>query len=127
MKTIADLFQLVTRPALVTVLIAFFTVLTFAQGEKIGKVQQGLVGGAAVDEKVQEAYGLLKFNFRSGECTASLLRNGWAISAAHCAEVSDAARKPVPDPNRPAQNVLRPLNAMSITAAWGGGQTKRVT
>ena len=127
MKIIADLLRLITRPVLATVFTVFFITLTFAQDEKIGKVQQGLVGGKEVDEKVQEEYGLLKFEIGAGACTASLLRNGWAISAAHCADLTDASRNTMRDPSRPGQNVLRPLQDLSITAAWGGGQTKRVT
>lgn len=94
--------------------------------EKIGKVQQGLVGGREVDEKAQENYGLLRLDLGGPECSASLLRNGWAISAAHCVEVTDAKLQPTPDPNRPGQNMLRPLGAMQVKAAWDGGQTQKI-
>jgi hypothetical protein len=95
------------------------------KGEKIGKVQQGLVGGKEVDEKTQEAYGLLKFSMGDGTCSASLLRNDWAISAAHCVDAKDANDNPMRDPNRPGQNILRPINKYKLKAAWGGGQTKK--
>jgi hypothetical protein len=93
--------------------------------EKIGKVQQGLVGGKEVDEKTQEAYGLLKFDMGNGTCSASLLRNDWAISAAHCVDAKDGNGNTMSDPNRPGQNVMRPINKFKLKAAWGGGQTKK--
>ena len=92
-----------------------------------GKVQQGLVGGTEVDEKTQEAYGLLKLSDSSGSCTASLLRNDWAISAAHCVDATDANDNTMPDPNRPGQHILNPVGGFKIRANWGGGQTKRAT
>lgn len=49
----------------------------------LGKVSQPLVGGTVVDVDTREAYGLLTLNDR---CSASLLRNVWAITAAHCVD-----------------------------------------
>jgi hypothetical protein len=92
--------------------------------EKIGTVRQGLVGGKEIDEKTQEYYGLLKFDMGTGTCSASLLRNDWAISAAHCVDAKDAKGNTTPDPNRPGQNVMRPIGKFKLTAAWGGGQTR---
>ncbi len=94
--------------------------------ENIGKVQQGLVGGEEVSEKMQESYGLLSLD-SGGSCSASLLRNDWAISAAHCVDAKDTNDNPMKDPTRPGQNILKPIGGFSVKAAWGGGQTKRVT
>jgi hypothetical protein len=63
--------------ALVVMSVITFVGIASAQ-EETGKVQQGLVSGEEVSEKTQEAYGLLSL---SGTCSASLLRNDWAISA----------------------------------------------
>ena len=91
--------------------------------EKIGKVQQPLVGGEEVSEKTEEAYGLLRIN---NGCSASLLQNGWAITAAHCVDATDANGNKARDPARPGQNVLRPIAGMTFTARWGGGQSRIV-
>ncbi|RYX83326.1 trypsin-like serine protease [bacterium] len=98
-----------------------------AAQEPIGKVQQGLVGGELVTEKTQEAYGLLSLEDPSGGCSASLLRNGWAISAAHCVDAKDGNGNAMRDPARPGQNILRPVGGFEISAAWGGGQLKHAT
>lgn len=92
--------------------------------ENIGKVQQGLVGGKEVSERTQEALGLLTMRHSEGSCTASLLRNDWAILAAHCVEKEDADGDPIPDPNRPGQNLLVTVTKVKLTANWGGGQTQ---
>src|SRR2546426_6719270 len=63
--------------------------------ENIGKVQQGLVGGSVVSPADQERYGLVTL---SSGCSASLLRNNWAITAAHC--------------------VTGPENSVTLTANW---------
>lgn len=98
-----------------------------ASAEKIGTVRQGLVGGTEVSEKTQEAYGLLEFKMGGGSCSASLLRNDWAISAAHCVEAKDSKGRTMKDPNRPGQNVLRPMDRFRLKAVWGGGQSSKVT
>ena len=73
-----------------------------------------------------EDFGLLAYGDGSGSCSASLLRNDRVVSAAHCLELTDAARKPIPDPARPGQNMLRPLASMTLTAGWDPAQTRQV-
>ena len=109
--------------ALVVMSVITFVGIASAQ-EETGKVQQGLVSGEEVSEKTQEAYGLLSL---SGTCSASLLRNDWAISAAHCVDAKDADGNTIPDRNRPGQNVLNPISGIKVKAAWGGVQTKKAT
>ena len=93
--------------------------------EKTGTVQQPLVGGKPVSEGSQEAYGLLTISSSSGSCSASLLRNDWVITAAHCLEAKDATGNTMPDPARPRQNVLSPIGGINVRAAWSGGQSKK--
>jgi hypothetical protein len=86
----------------------------------IGTVRQPLVGGSIVGVDIQEEFGLLSLGNGTRAGSASLLRNNWAITAAHCVE--DVPR--VPDPSRPGQNMLSPLGGITLTAGWGGGQTQ---
>jgi len=90
--------------------------------ENVGTVRLPLVGGMAIDDDTQEQFGLLTLGSPGVSCTASLLRNGWAISAAHCVELKDPSGKPMPDPSRPGQNRLVPVGLVQVTANWGGGQ-----
>ncbi len=48
--------------------------------------------------------------------SASLLRNQWVISAAHCVDANDPAGNFVPDPVRPGQNMLKSTAGMILTA-----------
>ncbi len=75
--------------------ITFIGVVSAQEKENIGTVQQGLVGAAVVSPADQERYGLLTL---SSGCSASLLRNNWAITAAHC--------------------VTGPENSVTLTANW---------
>lgn len=90
----------------------------------IGKVRQPLVGGAVVSAEQQEEFGLLDL---SGSCSASLLRNEWAITAAHCVEASDANGNPMPDPDLPGQNLLNPIGDITLTARWNTTQERTAT
>ncbi|CAN5347532.1 hypothetical protein BH11PSE14_BH11PSE14_09000 [soil metagenome] len=82
--------------------------------EHLGTVRQALVGGTPVDEATQESYGLLSLN---GNCSASLLRNEWAITAAHCVDNADDRA-----PNGFRTNAD---DSADLHAEWGGGQDRR--
>ena len=85
--------------------------------------RQPLVGGTTVDEKTQENFGLLSLD---GSCSASLLRNDWVVTAAHCVE-TNGTTMPVPDPSRPGQFMLDAPSGMTVTANWDGGQDRTAT
>jgi hypothetical protein len=82
---------------------------------RLGTVSQPLVGGPAVDVNTQEAYGLLVLN--GGSCSASLLRNEWAITASHCVDT--------PDMTEPNGFRLDAQDSATLNAAWGGGQSRK--
>jgi hypothetical protein len=106
------------RVALAVLMAITFSVVVAAQDkEKIGRVQQGLVGGSVVSVGIQEQYGLLTLSTGSKGCSASLLRNNWAITAAHCVDS--------PDPNRPGQFILAPENSATLTANWKTVQSQQ--
>jgi hypothetical protein len=94
--------------------------------EHLGTARQPLVAGELIGDALQEDFGLLAYGDGSGSCSASLLRNNWAVSAAHCVEATDAAGNRAPDPARPGQNMLRPLANMTLTAGWDSSQTRQV-
>jgi hypothetical protein len=89
--------------------------------ENVGTTSQALVGGALVDAAMQEQFGLLSLG---GSCSASLLRNDWVISAAHCVEIKDASGNRIPDPARPGQFEHVPPGTVIVNANWGGGQAQ---
>jgi hypothetical protein len=74
--------------------------------EKVGQVQQPLVNGQPVGAWWQEHLGLLTL---STGCSATLLTNDWAITAAHCLS--------------PA-NVANP-SSVTVTANWKTMQQRR--
>jgi hypothetical protein len=104
------------------------TTLMFAgvskAAENIGTVRQPLVGGSVIDEARQEEFALLGYSDGSGGCSASLLRNDWVITVAHCVDAKDARGNFIPDPARPGQNKLKPIANMRLTANWKNAQVQ---
>jgi hypothetical protein len=93
-------------------------------GVCIGTVRQPLVGGVVIDAARQEEFGLLGYSDGIGTCSASLLRNDWVITAAHCVDAKDASGKFIPDPTRPGQNMQNPIANITLTANWSTTQSQ---
>src|SRR5437016_513174 len=102
------------RIALAAVLAITFVGVAGAQEGRTGKVQQGLVGGTVVSADRQEEYGLLTL---STGCSASLLRNNWVVTAAHCVDN--------PDPVNKGQFIQIPENSVTLTANWKDVQERQ--
>ena len=87
------MIKLLVRAALAAVTLSFGLASQVTAESPEGPTnqqQQGLVGGDPVDVATQEKLGLLSLASPGGSCSASLLRNNWAITAAHCVETTDA-------------------------------------
>ncbi|HEY9881463.1 MAG TPA: trypsin-like serine protease [Leptolyngbyaceae cyanobacterium] len=92
--------------------------------ENVGTVRQPLVGGKIIDEAWQEELGLLSYSDGSRACSASLLRNAWVITPAHCVDAKDTDGNFIPDPVRPGQNMLKPIASMTLTTNWKAAQSE---
>lgn len=105
-------------------LIALGRVLA-AQDGPIGTVRQPLVAGSLVNQASLEDFGLLTLQTVGGSCSASLLRNSWVVTAAHCVEANGSTSQQSPDPARPGQNLLNSINLIKVNANWKTVQEKR--
>lgn len=74
-----------------------------------GTSRQELVGGIVVDVQTQQDFGLLTLNNPAGSCSASMLNDYWAITAAHCVY-----------PSTTALSVQYAPSQITLTANWPG-------
>src|SRR4051794_15554101 len=75
--------------------------------ENTGTVQQQLVvPGVVVDAATREAQGLLTLTTPEGTCSASMLNDYWAVTAAHCVN------------SRAGSCPLFAANQIQLTANW---------
>ncbi|MEO6365673.1 MAG: trypsin-like serine protease, partial [Luteimonas sp.] len=102
----------------ITLFAALFLVssATARAGEEdnLGTSRQGLVGGTVISADTQEKYALLTLTSPIGSCSASLLRNNWAITAAHCVDTAGA----------PGQFMTVPDGSVTLKANWATEQTR---
>ncbi|MCM3873215.1 MAG: trypsin-like serine protease [Pyrinomonadaceae bacterium] len=110
-KTYGRLFRIAV--ALLTV-ISCAAVGVAQNQENIGKVQQGLVNGSVTSPAEQEQYGLVTL---TRGCSASLLRNNWVITAAHCIDS--------PNPARGGQFITVPEDSLTLRANWPSPQERK--
>ncbi len=102
-------FAVITASAAVMAMPSYF--LHAADGP-VGTVQQPLVGGSLIHPFMREELGLLTMASATGTCSASLLTNEWAITAAHCVEVT-----------RGMPALVAPAT-VTLTANWSGVQNQ---
>ena len=106
--------------AMAAIALALGCTLHAAENEQdgpIGTVSQPLVGGALVSAATQEKYTLLTLTSPIGSCSASLLRNQWAITAAHCVDDAGATT--------PGQFMTVPDDSVELEADWGTKQARK--
>lgn len=84
-------------------------VVTQAQPENTGQSQQQLVTPSPpLDQQTQEQFGLLTLQSPEASCSASMLNDFWAITAAHCVFSQNGNCPPFA------------ANQISLTANWPG-------
>ena len=110
-----------SRMRLLRIMLSVVCAVTFASSagaqdeeKNIRTIQQGLVGGPVVSPEMQEQYGLLSLD--TG-CSASLLRNNWAITAAHCVDN--------PDPDRTGGFITVSEDSVTLIASWKTNQLRK--
>lgn len=99
------------RIALVAVSALTFVGVANAQDEKFGKQQPEPVGGSLISPADQERYGLVTLGGLGRRCSASLLRNNWIITAAHCVETPESTTVPE--------------DSVTLTANWKSVQVRQ--
>ena len=106
----------VIRIAFTLLAVVIFSATTGAQSrqEDLRKSQQGLIAGADVSVEDRERFGLLTIN---NSCSAALLRNNWAITAAHCLDS--------PDPNNAGAFITVAEDSVTLTANWVNVQSRK--
>jgi hypothetical protein len=109
------------RIALAAVTAVTFAGVADAQEENIDKVQQGITTAAApLSAEERESLQLLTLgDAHSSWCSASLLRNDWAITAAHCVDKAD--------PSKPGKFITDPDNSVTLRANWPTSQRRQST
>jgi len=103
--------RVVSCVAVVLMLAAVCTTQAQPGGERIGTTRQPLVAGTLVDAEARFKYRLLTLRSPGGTCSASLLNDYWAITAAHCVFSST-----------PPCSQFAP-NQVTLEAAWPGNNT----
>ena len=82
-----------TRLSIALIVASSLYMTAGAQEENLGTSQSPLISDVVVTEAQQEELGLLQMTANGRGCSASLLTNSWAISAAHCLDAA-AMRMP---------------------------------
>ncbi len=102
--------------AVIAILLSY--VLHAAANEpNLQKSSRPLVGGALISAETREKYTLLSLSSPIGGCSASLLRNHWAITAAHCVDDNGRAT--------PGQFMTVPDDSVTLEADWGTKQSRK--
>jgi hypothetical protein len=108
-------------PRVIRIAFTLLALITFAgdagaqsRQEDLRKSQQGIIAGVDVSVEDRERFGLLTIN---NSCSAALLRNNWAITAAHCLDS--------PDPNNAGAFITVAEDSVTLTANWGTVQSRK--
>ena len=97
--------------------ITLFSPFLLAQPDgPIGQVHQELVAGTLTDSQTQQDFGLLTLSNPAGTCSASMLNDYWAITAAHCVYSSTTAVSPQYAPNQISLKANWPGNTKTVQA-----------
>ncbi|HEY6121302.1 MAG TPA: tachylectin-related carbohydrate-binding protein [Pyrinomonadaceae bacterium] len=108
--------RVITSGAALFIAAAAIVLTGVTHAQRTGTSRQGLVNGSVVSKEIQEEYGLLAISAAGAggsnlTCSASLLTNDWAITAAHCFT---------------AGNLSSP-SSVTVTANWNTVQQRQAT